>query len=79
MGILLESGARPYGSKRGVVISMVLHGGLIAAAVYATSKVVLPPREKVEEIMNHLAYYCGWPTALQGFKAIDGAWSPRRR
>lgn len=33
------------------------------------------PREKVEEIMNHVAYYCGWPTALQGFKAIDKAWA----
>lgn len=58
MAILLESGARPYGSKRGVVISMVLHGGLIAAAVYATSQVVLPPREKIEE---HAILYVASP------------------
>ena len=58
MAILLESGARPYGSKSGVVISMVLHGGLIAAAVYATSKVVLPPREKIEE---HAILYVASP------------------
>lgn len=49
MATLLESGARPYGSTKGVAISMVLHGALIAAAVYGTAKVVLPPREKVEE------------------------------
>ena len=49
MATLLESGARPYGSRKGVVISMVLHGALIAAAVLGTAKVVLPPREKVEE------------------------------
>jgi len=49
MTTLLESGARPYSSKKGVAISMVLHGALVAAAVYATSQVVLPPREKVEE------------------------------
>lgn len=49
MTTLLESGARPYSSKKGVAISMVLHGALVAAAVFATSQVVLPPREKVEE------------------------------
>ena len=49
MATLLESGARPYGSSKGVVVSMVLHGALIAAAVMGTAKVVLPPREKVEE------------------------------
>lgn len=49
MATLLESGARPYGSRKGVAISMVLHGALIAAAVYGTAKVVLPPREKIEE------------------------------
>ncbi len=58
MAILLESGARPYGSGRGALISMVLHGGLIAAAVFATSKVVLPPREKVEE---HAILYVASP------------------
>lgn len=49
MATLLESGARPYGSSKGVAVSMVLHGALIAAAVMGTAKVVLPPREKVEE------------------------------
>ena len=49
MATLLESGARPYGSSRGVVVSMVLHGALITAAVVGTAKVVLPPREKIEE------------------------------
>src|SRR5829696_7862994 len=49
MATLLESGARPYGSRRGAVISMALHGALITAAVLGTSRVVLPPREKVEE------------------------------
>lgn len=29
------------------------------------------PREKMEEVMVHLAHYCGWPTALQGFKSVD--------
>lgn len=49
MATLLESGARPYGSSRGVIVSMVLHGALITAAVVGTAKVVLPPREKIEE------------------------------
>src|SRR3954470_24365189 len=49
MATLLESGARPYGSSRGVLVSMVLHGALITAAVLGTAKVVLPEREKVEE------------------------------
>lgn len=49
MTTLLESGTRPYSSKKGIAISMVLHGALLAAAVFATSRVVLPPREKVEE------------------------------
>lgn len=49
MATLLESGARPYGSSKGMVVSMLLHGGLIALAVFGTSQVVLPPREKVEE------------------------------
>jgi protein TonB len=49
MAILLESGARPYGSSKGVVVSVLLHGALITAAVLGTAKVVLPPREKVEE------------------------------
>ena len=49
MATLLESGARPYGSRKGVLVSMVLHGALITLAVAGTAKVVLPPREKVEE------------------------------
>ena len=49
MAMLLESGARPYGSSKGIVVSMMLHGALITAAVLGTAKVVLPPREKVEE------------------------------
>jgi protein TonB len=49
MATLLESGAKPYGSTKGVAVSMVLHGALIALAVMGTAKVVLPPREKVEE------------------------------
>jgi protein TonB len=58
MATLLESGARPYGSTKGVAISMVLHGALIAAAVLGTAKVVLPPREKVEE---HAILYVAAP------------------
>jgi protein TonB len=49
MATLLESGARPYGSRKGIAVSVVLHGALIAGAVLGTAKVVLPPREKVEE------------------------------
>ena len=49
MATLLESGARPYGSSKGVVVSMLLLGALITAAVLGTAKVVLPPREKIEE------------------------------
>jgi hypothetical protein len=46
---LLESKARPYGSKKGAVLSMGVHGALIAAAIVGTRSVMLPPREKVEE------------------------------
>jgi protein TonB len=49
MATLLESGAKPYGSSKGALISLVLHGRLITLAVLTTAKVVLPPREKVEE------------------------------
>ena len=49
MATLLESGAKPYGSSKGMLISMALHGALITAAVLGTAEVVLPPREKVEE------------------------------
>jgi protein TonB len=46
---LLESKARPYGSKKGAVVSMVVHGALITGAVVASGKAVLPDREKLEE------------------------------
>ena len=49
MTTLLESGARPYGSSKGIAVSMLLHGTLIAAAIFATAQVALPPREKIEE------------------------------
>jgi TonB family protein len=46
---LLESKARPYGSKKGAAVSIALHGALIAAAVVASGNVILPEREKIEE------------------------------
>ena len=49
MTMLLESGARPYGSTKGVALSVVLHGAIIAAAIIGTAAVSLPPREKIEE------------------------------
>jgi len=49
MTTLLESGARPYGSSKGIAVSMLLHGSIIAAVIVATAQVALPPREKVEE------------------------------
>ena len=49
MTTLLESGAKPFGSSKGAVLSMLIHGGIIAGAIYGTAQVVLPPREKVEE------------------------------
>lgn len=49
MTTLLESGAKPFGSSKGALLSMLIHGGIIAAAIYGTAAVVLPPREKVEE------------------------------
>ncbi len=49
MTTLLESGARPYGSAKGVALSMMLHGGLIAAAIIGTAAVALPSHEKVED------------------------------
>jgi 4-carboxymuconolactone decarboxylase len=29
------------------------------------------PREKVEEIMLHLAHYGGWPTGVAGLRCVD--------
>jgi len=49
MTTLLESGARPYGSSRGMALSVLLHGGIITAAIIGTATVALPPREKIEE------------------------------
>jgi TonB family protein len=46
---LLESKARPFGSKKGAAISVALHGALIAAAVVASGNAMLPDREKLEE------------------------------
>jgi len=46
---LLESKARPYGSKKGAAISVVVHGALIAAAVVASGTAMLPDRETIEE------------------------------
>jgi TonB family protein len=46
---LLESKARPYGSRKGAALSVAAHGALIAAAVVASGRAVLPEREKVEQ------------------------------
>jgi TonB family protein len=46
---LLESKARPYGSRKGAALSVAVHGALIAAAVVASGKAMLPDREKLEE------------------------------
>lgn len=48
MTTLLESGARPYGSAKGVALSMGLHGALIAAAIVGTAAVTVQ-HEKIEE------------------------------
>jgi protein TonB len=58
MTTLLESKARPFGSTKGVALSMLIHGAVIAAAVFLTTEVVLPPREKVEE---HPVLYVATP------------------
>lgn len=49
MTTLLESGARPYGSSRGMVVSMLLHGVLIAAAILGTTQVLAPAYEPIDE------------------------------
>lgn len=48
MTTLLESGARPYGSPRGIAVSMLLHGVLIAALVLGTTQVLTPAYEAIE-------------------------------
>ena len=49
MTTLLESRAKPFGSSKGVALSMAVHGALFAAILFGTAKAVLPPREKIEE------------------------------
>jgi protein TonB len=49
MTTLLESKARPYGSRKGAVLSVAVHAVIIAAALLATTKAVLPAREKIEQ------------------------------
>ncbi len=34
-------------------------------------------REKLEEMMLQIACYCGWPSAMQGFKAIERVFAPK--
>jgi len=46
---LLESRAKPYGSKKGTAVSVAIHGAIIAALVVASGQAVLPEREKLEE------------------------------
>ena len=58
MTTLLESKAKPFGSSKGTIISLLVHSAVIAAAVFATTEVVLPPREKVEE---HPVLYVATP------------------
>ena len=33
------------------------------------------PREKIEEVMIHLAHYGGWPIAVSGFRALEEVWT----
>jgi len=49
MTTLLESGARPYGSPKGIAVSMLLHGVLIAALVLGTTQVLTPRYEPIAE------------------------------
>ncbi len=59
MTTLIESKAKAFGSSKGLALSMCLHGGLGALALYGTSKVVIPPREKIEE--HHVLYVAAPP------------------
>lgn len=63
MTTLLESGARPYGSAKGVALSMALHGGIIAAAIIGTAAVALPSHEKIEE--HPIVYVAPPPPAAE--------------
>ncbi|MSR14064.1 MAG: gamma-carboxymuconolactone decarboxylase [Gammaproteobacteria bacterium] len=35
------------------------------------------PREKIEEIMLHLAHYGGWPTGVAGLRKVEEVYGPR--
>ena len=48
MTTLLESKARPFGSTKGMAMSMGIHGVILALIVLGTARAVLPPREKIE-------------------------------
>src|SRR5437868_5340677 len=58
MTTLLESKARPFGSSKGAMFSVVLHSLILTSLVVATRATVLPPREKVEE---HAVLYVASP------------------
>lgn len=62
MTMLLESGAHPYGSPKGVAVSVLLHGALIAAAILATTQVLAPVPEKVQE--HSVLYVVPTPPAV---------------
>ena len=36
------------------------------------------PREKVEEMMLHLAHYGGWPTGVAGLRKVEEVYAPRK-
>ena len=48
MTTLLESKARPFGSTKGMAMSMAIHGVILVLIIYGTARAVLPPREKIE-------------------------------
>ena len=32
------------------------------------------PREKLEEVLTHVAHYAGWPVSASGFRVLDEVW-----
>jgi len=32
------------------------------------------PREKLEEMITHIAHYGGWPVAVGAFRSLDAVW-----
>ncbi len=32
------------------------------------------PRERVEEVVTHVAHYAGWPVAVSAFRVLDEVW-----